>query len=72
MHTFSVVSLGPVVASTTLAKDEVVGSEDLTKRSRPDTVHGARLKVHKNGPGHIPNREGGNFKIQAGNTTAQD
>ena len=27
--------------------------EDLSKRSAPDGVHGSRLKIDENGPGHI-------------------
>ena len=51
--TFCVVTLGPVVTSSTLSKHKVVRSEDLTKGSRPDTVHGARLQVHQDSSGHI-------------------
>ena len=46
-------SLGPVVASSRLSKHEVVRSEDLTKWSRSDRVHGARLQVHQHSSGHI-------------------
>ena len=46
-------TLGPVISSSRLAKDKVVRSEDLTKRSRSDAVHGARLQVHQHGPGDV-------------------
>ena len=48
-----VVTLGPVVTSSRLSKDKVVGSEDLTKGSGPHTVHGPWLQVHEDGPGHV-------------------
>ena len=51
--TFSVVTLGPVVASSRLSKHEVVRSEDLSEWSGSDRVHGARLKVHQHSSGHI-------------------
>ena len=46
-------TLGPVVTSSRLSKDKVVRSEDLTKRSRSDAVHGSWLQVHQDGPGHV-------------------
>jgi hypothetical protein len=47
LSTFSVVTLSPVVTSTGLTKDKVVGAEDLAKRSSTDGVHGTGLEVHK-------------------------
>jgi hypothetical protein len=47
--TFSVMTLGPVVTSTSLAENEVIGSEELTEWSSSDGVHGSWLKVHKDG-----------------------
>ena len=47
--TFGVVTLGPIVTSSRLSKDKVVRSEDLTKRSRSDAVHGSWLQVHQDG-----------------------
>ena len=41
-------SLGPVVASTTLSEDKVVWPEDLTEWSRPDRVHCTWLKIDQN------------------------
>ena len=46
-------TLGPVVASSRLSKHEVVRSEDLSKWSRPHTVHGAGLQVHQHSSGHV-------------------
>ena len=51
--TLSVVSLGPIVTSSGLAKHEVVWSEDLAEGSGSDRVHGAGLQVHKDSPGDV-------------------
>ena len=51
--TFSVMSLGPIVTGSSLAKNKVVRSEELTKRARSDAVHGTRFKVHQNGTRHV-------------------
>ena len=48
-YTFGVVALGPVVSGSRLSKDKVIGSEDLAVRSWSDWVHGAWLKIDKNG-----------------------
>jgi hypothetical protein len=53
LGSFGVVALGPVVASTTLAKDKVVRSEKLTERPRSDRVHCAGFKVHQDGAGYV-------------------
>jgi hypothetical protein len=45
LGTLCVVTLGPVVASTALTEDEVVGAEELTKGTSTDSIHGARLEV---------------------------
>jgi hypothetical protein len=47
--TFSVMALGPVVASAGLAEDEVVWAEELTERTSTNGVHGARLEIDKDG-----------------------
>ena len=39
--------------ANTLTKDEVVWSENLSKRSRPDRVHGTGLQIDQHGPGHV-------------------
>jgi len=47
------VTLGPVVTSTGLSEDEVVGAEKLTEGTSSHGVHGARLKVHKDSAGNV-------------------
>jgi hypothetical protein len=47
LSAFSVVTLSPVVTSTSLTEDEVVRSKELTERSRADGVHGSWLKIHE-------------------------
>ena len=51
--TLSIMALGPVVASTTLPKAEVVRPEDLAIVASSDRVHGARLQVNQNRPGNV-------------------
>merc|ERR1719267_182558 len=53
LGTLGVVTLGPVVTSTGLAEDEVVGAEELTERTSADRVHGSGLEVHEDGAGHV-------------------
>jgi len=53
LSTLGVVALGPVVTSTSLAEDEVVGAEELAERSGTDGVHGTGLKIHEDGTGDI-------------------
>lgn len=40
-------------AEFVLTKYKVVRSEDLSKRSRADWIHGAWFQIHKDGSGHI-------------------
>ena len=47
LSTFSVVTLSPVVTSTSLSEDEVIRSEKLTEWSSADWVHSAGLEIHK-------------------------
>ena len=47
--TLGVVTLGPVVTSTGLAENEVVGTEQLTEGTGTDGVHGTGLKIDKDG-----------------------
>ena len=54
LSTLGVVTFGPVVAGAGLSKDEVIGAENLAKGARSDAVHGAGLKVHKDGAGDEP------------------
>jgi hypothetical protein len=49
LGTLSVVTLCPVVASTGLTEDEVVGTEELTERTGADGVHGTGLQIDEYG-----------------------
>lgn len=49
LSTLSVVTLGPVVAGTGLAEDEVVGAEELAERTGADGVHGTGLEIDEDG-----------------------
>jgi hypothetical protein len=53
LGTLGVMTLGPVVASAGLAKDEVVGTEELTKGTGTDGIHGAGLEINEDGTGNI-------------------
>jgi len=53
LSSLGVVSLGPVVSSSRLSENEVVGSVDLSERSRSDRVHGAGFQINKDGTGDI-------------------
>merc|ERR1719389_878395 len=53
LGSLGVVALGPVVTSAGLAKDKVVGAEELTERSGTDGIHGTGLEVHQDGAGHV-------------------
>jgi hypothetical protein len=53
LGTLSVVTFGPVVTSTSLTENEVIGSEELTERSSTDGVHGSWLKIHEDCTGDI-------------------
>lgn len=52
LGTLSVMTLGPVVTSTRLAENEVVGTEKLSEGASADSVHGAGLEIDKNGAGN--------------------
>ena len=53
LSTLSVMTLGPVVAGTGLAEDEVVGAEELAEGTGTDGVHGTGLEIDENGTGNI-------------------
>mmetsp|Transcript_15188 Transcript_15188/g.65038 ORF Transcript_15188/g.65038 Transcript_15188/m.65038 type:complete len:483 (-) Transcript_15188:50-1498(-) len=53
LRALGVVTLGPVVTGAGLAEHEVVGAEDLAEGAGADGVHGAGLKVHQHGAGHV-------------------
>ena len=46
-------TLGPVVSSTGLTEDEVVGAEELAERTGTDSVHGAGLQIDEDGTGNV-------------------
>jgi hypothetical protein len=52
LGTLGVVTLCPVVTGTRLAKDEVVGAEELAKGTSADGVHGTGLEINEDGTGH--------------------
>jgi len=45
--TFGVMTFGPIVTSTSLSEDKVVGSEELTERSSSDRVHRSWFEIHE-------------------------
>jgi hypothetical protein len=49
----SVMTLCPVVTSTGLAKDEVVGAEELSERASADGIHGTGLQIDENSAGNV-------------------
>ena len=51
--TFCVVALSPVIASSALSKNKIIRSENLTKWTGSDTVHGSGLEINKDGSGNI-------------------
>ena len=53
LSTLCVVTLGPIISSSTLSEDKVVWSENLTEWSGADRVHCARLQVDQYGTGDI-------------------
>jgi len=53
LGTLGVVTLSPVVTSTGLTEDEVVGAEKLAERTGADSVHGTRLQIDENGTGNV-------------------
>lgn len=53
LGTLGVVTLSPVVTSTGLTEDEVVGTEKLAERTGTDSVHGTGLQVDQDGTGNV-------------------
>jgi len=53
LSTLGIVALSPVVTSSGLSKDEVVGSEKLSEGSSANRVHGTRFEVHEDCSGNI-------------------
>ena len=46
-------SFGPVITSATLTKDKIVRSEERSKGSGAERVHGTRLEIDQDGAGDI-------------------
>lgn len=53
LGTLSVVTLSPVVTSTGLTEDEVVGAEKLAEGTGADSIHGTGLQIDQNGTGNV-------------------
>lgn len=53
LGTLSVMTLGPVVASTGLTENEVVGTEELAERTGTNGVHGAGFEIDKDSARNI-------------------
>ena len=51
--TLGIMTLGPVVTSTGLAKDKVIGSEELAERTSADSIHGTRFEIDEDCTGDI-------------------
>ena len=52
LGTLSVMTLRPVVTSTRLAKDKVVGTEELSEGTSAHGVHRTRLEIDEDGAGN--------------------
>ena len=50
---FCVVTLGPVVSSSTLSKHKIVWTENLTKGTRTNWIHGSRFQINQNSSWYI-------------------
>lgn len=53
LSTLSVMTLSPVVTSSRLTENEVVGAEELTERTSTDGIHGTWLQIDKDGTRNI-------------------
>merc|ERR550537_1965953 len=51
--TFCIMSLRPIISSTSLAKHEVIRAEKLAEWTSANAVHGTGLQIHENGAGHV-------------------
>jgi hypothetical protein len=52
------VTLSPVVTSTVLTEDKVIGAEDLTIRTSTDRVHSTGFKIEEDSAGDIATTSG--------------
>jgi hypothetical protein len=48
LSALGVMALGPVIPSPGLPEYEVIGAEDLSKRSGSERIHGTRFEIHEN------------------------
>jgi len=46
-------TFGPIVTSSGLTENEVIGTEKLTERTGTDGVHSTRFQIHQYGTGNI-------------------
>jgi hypothetical protein len=53
LSTLSVMALSPVVTSTGLTENEVIGAEELTEWASADGIHGTWLQIDQDGPRNI-------------------
>jgi hypothetical protein len=53
LGTLSVVTLSPVVTSTGLTEDEVVGTEELAEGTGADGIHGTGLQIDEDSTGDV-------------------
>jgi hypothetical protein len=62
--TLGVVTLGPVVTSSTLAKDEIIGTEKTSEGSSANGIHGTGLKISEDGTGNVSMKEKSGCKLR--------
>jgi hypothetical protein len=53
LGSFGVVALGPVISSSALSVDKVIGAEDLSVKSAADGVHGSWLQIGEDSTGNV-------------------
>ena len=58
LSSLCVMPFGPVVSGTGLAKNEVIGSEDLAKEAGSDRIHGAGFQIHEDSAWDVPSTTG--------------
>src|SRR5210317_1861301 len=51
--TLGIVSLGPIISSTTLTKNKVIRSEYTPEWTGTDSIHSARFKIGQDGTGDV-------------------
>jgi len=52
------VTLGPIVTSSGLSENKVIGTEELTEWTSTDGVHGSWFEVHKDCTGDVTSTSG--------------